>query len=293
MAQKRRTRKSAKRRQPRARRGPATPAAEREVSAFARRVKSKERSLSRLQATVQRRVRAQHDAEARKRELESERDVMRATLDVLTSQRRAAADERRVAARELKQAAATWNAIQKRARTHPQYRAIKAAVASVDRALDRRRAEVSTLEKQVTEAEAATSVATAALTVAEQERRDAQAALQQIPNDIRAARRHVSKLISDLQSVAADNPERVVAAEREVGTALDALRRQTRQVNDTHLVHSLVDTRATDEARARLEAQSQQLAKLKADLATAQAAVAALLQRRNEDVQSRIRAVRR
>ena len=290
MAQQQRRKKSSRtRRRPASNRKAARPAADRELAAFTKRLQSKERSIAKLQAAVQRSEKAQHDTEDKKRRLEAERDALRATLDVLTGQRRAAADERVVAARELKQATASWTAIQKRLRKHPHYRAIKAAVSAVDGEVDTLRTEAAALEKQVAQAEIAVSKATARLTEAEQERRQAQEAILRIPNDIRIARRNVARLIGDVQSASGDNPPRAVAAERELRKALEALREHARSRSDTPLVHALVDTRAIDEARARLEEETGTLNARKAELAKAQAALDARLQRRDEDIRTSIR----
>ena len=273
-------------------RAAARPAADRELAAFVKRLRSKERSISKLQAAVQRSEKTQHHTEEKKQRLESERDLLRATLDVLTGQRRAAADERVVAGRELKQSTASWAAIQKRLRKHPQYRAIKAAVARVDREVDGLRAEVTALDTQVAQAEIAVSKATAVLTEAEQERRQAQEAILRIPNDIRVARRNVARLLGDVQSASSDNPQRAVAAERELRRAMEMLRHHARSRSDTPLVHALVDTRAIDEARARLEAATETLTARKFELAKVRATLEARLQRRDEDIRTSVRPVK-
>ena len=266
----------------------AAPSIDRELSAFASRVKSKERTISRMEGAAQRRAKALRAAEERKRRLEAEREALRGTLDVLNGQRKAAVDERVVAVRELKNAESVWASLRRRARKSPALRTVQNVVTSVDSTIDKLRKQVASLEKNISGSEASAAGARATLAAAEKERRDAQDAIQKLPNEIRAARGHVSRLLADLQSADPDDVQRFAATEREFRDALERLRGHTRDSADTALIRRLLDTKAYDKARERHEAAQEKLTTAQAALAQVQAALQDQLQRRDNEIRTRV-----
>jgi hypothetical protein len=126
------------------------------------------------------------------------------------------------------------------------------------------------------------------LAAAEKERRDAQDAIQKLPNEIRAARGHVSRLLADLQSADPEDVQRFAAAKREFRDALDRLRVHTRDTTDTVLIRRLLDTKGYDQARERHEAAQEKLTTTQAALAQAQAALQDWLQRRDNEIRTRV-----
>ena len=278
-------RRSARRK---AARSPDAPSIDRELSVFAARVKSKERTISRMEGAAQRRAKALRASEERKRLIEAEREALRGTLDVLNGQRKAAVDERALAVRELKDAERVWASLRRRAQKSPALRTVRTVVTSVDARIDTLRKQVASLEKSIAASETSAAGARATLAAAEKERRDAQEAIQKLPNEIRAARGRVSRLLADLQSADPDDVQRFAATEREFRDAVDRLRTHARDNADTVLVRRLLDTKAYDKARERHESAQKKLTAAQAELVKVQADLQNQLQRRDNEIRTRV-----
>ena len=261
-----------------------------ELSALARKLKSKEHSLSLARGHAHRRQVAQRDADSKISRLTSERDSLVNTLDLISGQRKVADDERQAAARDLKAAEADWTAVRNRLRKHASYAAIRDAVESVDDEIDQLRKAAAGLEKTVAAADVKASDARAALAAIEKERRDAHDAIQKLPNKIRAARGQVARLLGDVKSASADDACLLAAAERDLGTAIAALSDHTRSRSDDGLARGLLDTAALEKALALKERESQRLEKARTALAETQAELQLRLQQRESDIRTKAKA---
>lgn len=264
-------------------------AVEKKFSAVSREMKSKERDLARLLEEAQRRAKAQLETDEAIRRLTTERDALQGMLKSLETQRTAAANERAAADRDLEEAEAVWSTFVKRAKTNHSFSSIKAVVSAVDGHLDELRTKTAALEKKAAEAESSATAARAALALAEKERRDAQQAIEKLPNEIRAARGQLSRVLAELRSTDPSDARRVAMAERDVRAAIEALRAQSRDGRETGLMHALLDTSPVEKARARLEAETRALNEIKTRLAETQAALQDRMQKRANEVATRIR----
>ncbi len=259
-----------------------------ELSALAEKVKSKEHSLSLARGHAHRRQVAQRDADSKISRLTSERDSLVNTLDLISGQRKVADDERQAAARDLKAAEADWTAVRNRLRKHASYAAIRDAVDSVDAEIDRLRKKAAGLEKKMSVADGRAATARAALAAVEKERRDAQDALQRLPNEIRAARGQVTRLLGDVSAATPDEAARVGAAQPALRVALDGLRAHVRGAGDDGLARSLVDTTAFKKATARNEREMARLAKARETLTRTQGELQTRIEQRENDIRSRV-----
>lgn len=269
--------------------GTGAEAFEKELSAISRKMRSKERDLSRLEGETQRRVEAQKATDEAIRRLTTERDTLQGTLKALQSQRKSAADERAAAKHDLDEVEAIWSGLLKRAKANGAFSRIKGIVNAVDGDLDELRARAAALEKKAAAAEASAMAARNALVLAEKERRDAQQQIERLPSEIRAARGRLSRVLAELRSSDPSDARRVAMAEREVRAAIEALRAQSHGGRESALVRVLLDTTPVEKARARLEAETRALNEIKVGLAEAQAALHDRLQKRDNEVVTRIR----
>jgi chromosome segregation ATPase len=266
---------------------PSAPSIARKLSTFARRMKDTERRLSRVRGGLERRERARLETEDVVRQLTGERDTLKDTLDVVSGHRTAAADERVAAAEDLKKAQAEWSALKKRFGKHPAFSIARKTAVTVDTRIEKTRQKIAALETKAAAAEAGVENARARLAEAEKERRDAQETVQRRPLEIKAARGQLAKLVAELSTATPDNVHAFAAAERQFQAAVADLKAHT-DARDDRLVRSLLDTAAVDKARSRSEAESLKLSKIRTDLAREQAALQDLLERRDNEIRTRI-----
>jgi septal ring factor EnvC (AmiA/AmiB activator) len=213
---------------------------------------------------------------------------LRATLEIISGLRTVVSEERAAAVRELKIAEADWAVLQKSAKGHDASATIKAAVDGVDGAIDRLRKDVAAAEKKVEAADGRFSKSRATLATLEKAHRDAHEALQSLPNQIRAARGQVVRLLGDAKSAAPDDALRIVSTERDIRSALDALRAHTRGSADEDLANELLDTKEVEAARATNAKDQEDLDKAKKDLAELKSTLQVRLQQRESDIRGRV-----